>query len=109
VEGCRAAGAVGVTAVGLHLRPGVREHYLAWLSGARPELMDLYLERFRNGAYQPRRQQQRLSALVSAVMGDKPSSGESAFVTGPAAGTRYGAGAAAKAAEPDQLALFTAN
>ena len=40
VEACRDAGAVGVSIVGLHLRPGVREHYLAWLASARPDLTD---------------------------------------------------------------------
>jgi DNA repair photolyase len=109
VEGCRDAGAVGVTAVALHLRPGVREHYLSWLDEARPELKELYLERFRSGAYQPRRQQQRLTALVAEVIGDKPSRGESAFVTGAAARTRAGASTEAQAGAPDQLALFTAS
>ena len=75
VEACREAGAVGVTAVALHLRPGVREHYLSWLADARPDLASLYAERFGRGSYQPRREQERLSALVASVLdkGAEPS------------------------------------
>ena len=75
VEACREAGAVGVTAVALHLRPGVREHYLAWLTDPRPDLAGLYAQRFGRGSYQPRREQERLSALVASVLekGPEPS------------------------------------
>lgn len=69
VEACRDAGAVGVSVVGLHLRPGVREHYLGWLATARPDLTDLYAQRFNRGSYQPRREQERLSALAAHVFG----------------------------------------
>jgi DNA repair photolyase len=69
VEACRDAGAVGVSVVGLHLRPGVREHYLGWLATARPDLTDLYAQRFNHGSYQPRREQERLSALAAHVFG----------------------------------------
>ncbi len=71
VEACVAAGAVSVHTVGLHLRPGVREHYLSWLATARPDLVDLYAQRFQRGSYQPRREQERLSSLVSSVLGDR--------------------------------------
>ncbi len=71
VEACRDAGAVGVSVVGLHLRPGVREHYLSWLASVRPDLTTLYARRFNRGAYQPRREQERLSDLVSQVMGHR--------------------------------------
>jgi DNA repair photolyase len=72
VEACRDAGAVGVSVVGLHLRPGVREHYLSWLATARPDLMDLYARRFNRGSYQSRQEQERLSAIVVQVMGNRP-------------------------------------
>ena len=77
VEACREARAVGVTAVALHLRPGVREHYLAWLTDARPDLAGLYAQRFGRGSYQPRREQERLSALVASVLqkGQEPTVG----------------------------------
>jgi DNA repair photolyase len=66
-KACLEAGSVSVTPVALHLRPGVREHYLEWLSSARPELMALHAERFKKGSYQPRAEQQRISELVRSV------------------------------------------
>ena len=49
VEACLEAGAVSVTPVALHLRPGVRQHYLAWLAGVRPDLVPLYTAPIRTG------------------------------------------------------------
>jgi DNA repair photolyase len=66
---CRRAGAVSVTPVALHLRPGVREHYLSWLAATRPDLVELYERRFRGRSYQPRAEQERLSDLVAKVTG----------------------------------------
>jgi DNA repair photolyase len=72
VEACVAAGAVSISAISLHLRPGVREHYLAWLRQARPDLEGLYEERFsgRSGlrAYQPKAVQEALSAHVRRLV-----------------------------------------
>jgi DNA repair photolyase len=62
---CVDAGAVSLSAVALHLRPGVREHFLGWLGTARPELVPLYRQRFRRGAYQSDDQQRRVSDLVA--------------------------------------------
>ena len=42
-----AAGATDITAISLHLRPGVREHYLSWLGSARPDLVAGHLVRYR--------------------------------------------------------------
>ena len=66
-QACLQAGAVSVTPVALHLRPGVREHYLAWLARTRPELVDLYSQRFRKGSYQARAEQHRITAVVREV------------------------------------------
>ena len=64
VEAVADAGAVSVTGVALHLRGSVREHYLGWLDGARPDLAPLYRERFRWGAYQDQRERDRISEVV---------------------------------------------
>ena len=40
---CAEAGARNVVPIVLHLRPGVREHYLQWLAGEHPELLDEHL------------------------------------------------------------------
>jgi DNA repair photolyase len=53
---CLQAGAVSVTPLTLHLRPGVKEHFLSDLRTKRPELADALSRRYR-GAYLPRRQQ----------------------------------------------------
>jgi DNA repair photolyase len=66
-EACLQAGAVSVTPVALHLRPGVREHYLEWLGRMRPDLVALYAERFPRGSYQSRAEQQRVAEIVRAV------------------------------------------
>ena len=69
VTACRRAGAVSVTPVVLHLRPGVREHYLSWLATTRPDLLELYEQRFGGRSYQPRVEQASLSDLVAKLMG----------------------------------------
>ncbi len=66
-QACFEAGAVSVTPVALHLRPGVREHYLGWLARTRPELADLYAQRFRKGSYQVQAEQHRITEVVRAV------------------------------------------
>lgn len=63
VEACVQAGARSISPLLLHLRPGVREHYLAWLAGARPDLLDRYRQLYPR-SYAPRRTQDELAALV---------------------------------------------
>ena len=72
VEGCVEAGAISVAALGLHLRPGVKEHYMGWLAANRPDLVPLYERRFRRGSYQPKSEQARLSAVVASVLRSSP-------------------------------------
>jgi DNA repair photolyase len=43
---CADAGATSVTAISLHLRPVVREHWMAWLRERRPDLVAMYEERY---------------------------------------------------------------
>lgn len=71
-EACVEAGAVSVTPIALHLRPGVREHYMAWLAGARPDLVAMHDHRFRKGSYQSLANQRRIAELVAEV-GGQPS------------------------------------
>ncbi len=72
VSACVEAGAVSVSAVPLHLRPGVREHYLAWLRTTRPDLSAAYERLFQRGAYQPAAAQARLSMLVAQAVAAIP-------------------------------------
>ena len=43
---CLEAGAVSVSAIELHLRPGVKEHFMGWLAANRPELVAHYRRRY---------------------------------------------------------------
>jgi hypothetical protein len=49
------------------LRPGVRQHYLGWLQGARPELVPAYRDRYRT-AYLPAGEQRALAERVEALV-----------------------------------------
>ena len=60
------AGARSIATVPLHLRPGVREHYLEWLRGSHPELLPDHLRRFRT-AYQPDDERRTLAARVQEL------------------------------------------
>ena len=46
-----AAGATGASVLALHLRPGTREWFLAWLEREHPELVEPYARLYRRGAY----------------------------------------------------------
>ena len=60
------AGAVSVSAIALHLRLGVREHYLAWLGSHYPALSEAYESRYSNGrSYLPNADQHALSARIT--------------------------------------------
>jgi DNA repair photolyase len=54
VREARAAGATGIWANLLYLRPGTREHFLAALERDWPELLPQYERLYRRGAYLPR-------------------------------------------------------
>jgi DNA repair photolyase len=78
VRACVAAGAASVTPILLHLRPGVREHYVAWLAGARPDLV-AECERLYPRAYAPKARQEALARYVADLVarhgGHPPSPG----------------------------------
>jgi DNA repair photolyase len=67
VQAIAEAGARHVTPIVLHLRPGAREWYLAWLARTHPRLVPRYRELYRQGAYAPAGYQQRIAAQVSAL------------------------------------------
>ncbi|HEY4378067.1 MAG TPA: radical SAM protein [Acidimicrobiales bacterium] len=60
---CVEAGAVSVSSVLLHLRPGVRDHFMAELASTRPDLVDRY-ERLYRGANAPKADRQRVAGIV---------------------------------------------
>jgi DNA repair photolyase len=67
VGACVEAGAVSISAISLHLRPGVREHFMQWLREKRPELVDEYERRYRR-SYLPSAEQNALAAEVKRLV-----------------------------------------
>jgi DNA repair photolyase len=63
VKACAEAGAASVTGVTLHLRPGVREHYLAWLERVRPDLVSHY-QRLYPRTYAPADVRKRIAGTI---------------------------------------------
>jgi DNA repair photolyase len=58
------AGATSVTPLVLHLRPGAREWYMAWLSVHHPRLLTRYKALYADGAYAPTWYQRRITRQV---------------------------------------------
>ncbi|MFX4292380.1 Rv2578c family radical SAM protein [Streptomyces bohaiensis] len=64
VRAVAAAGAVSVTPLALHLRPGAREWFLRWLEEHHPQLLPSYRGLYGDGAYAPRWYQRRVTGQV---------------------------------------------
>jgi len=58
---------LGVTPIVLHLRPGAREWFLAWLAEHHPDLVPRYRGLYGSGAYAPKDYQRRISACVAEL------------------------------------------
>jgi DNA repair photolyase len=58
------AGAASATPIPLHLRPGAREWYAAWLGRRHPELVTRYRALFGRGSYSPTAYQREITARV---------------------------------------------
>jgi DNA repair photolyase len=67
VRACVEAGAVSITPVLLHLRPGVREHYLESLAAHRPDLLARHHQLYRR-PYAPKAERDRLTQLVGDLV-----------------------------------------
>ena len=67
VKAIAESGAAGVTPLTLHLRPGAREWYAAWLARTYPTLVPRYRELYRRGSYPPQAYQREVSARVNAA------------------------------------------
>ncbi len=68
VEAAVAAGAVGIGHVVLHLGPGIRDHYLAWLAEHRPDLLQTYGEWYRRGRNASAGTLERIAGLVASAI-----------------------------------------
>jgi DNA repair photolyase len=68
VRACVKAGAVSIGTVLLHLRPGVKEHYLGWLQTARPDLVGLHERLYRRGSQAPVARRGQVSRTVRELV-----------------------------------------
>lgn len=68
LEQIAAAGASGVSVLALHLRPGTREWFLAWLAREHPELVKPYARLYRRGAYVDPEYRRALAARVAPLV-----------------------------------------
>ena len=57
-------GAVGISGIGLHLRRETKTVFMDWLRSQRPDLVPRYERLYGRGAYLPREERTRLSALL---------------------------------------------
>jgi len=64
VQAIAEAGAASVTAITLHLRPGAREWYMAWLAQHHPALVPRYHELYRGRSYAPKAYQREITGRV---------------------------------------------
>ncbi|MFV0126963.1 Rv2578c family radical SAM protein [Streptomyces sp. HMX112] len=64
VRAIAAAGATSVTPLVLHLRPGAREWFMAWLGRHHPHLVRRYERLYADGAYAPKWYQRRITRQV---------------------------------------------
>jgi DNA repair photolyase len=63
-----AAGATGLTVIPLHLRPGAREWFMAWLAQAHPELVPRYDQLYARRAYVPAEYRTWLASRVAPLL-----------------------------------------
>ncbi|MEW2166903.1 Rv2578c family radical SAM protein [Streptomyces sp. NPDC007084] len=64
VRAIAASGATSVTPLVLHLRPGAREWFMAWLGQHHPRLVPRYERLYAEGAYAPKWYQRRITRQV---------------------------------------------
>jgi DNA repair photolyase len=66
IEIATEAGAVSIGGICLHLRGEVKEIWFDWLRAHRPDLLPRYEQLYARGAYAPKEERERLSALAHA-------------------------------------------
>lgn len=62
------AGATGVAYSALHLRPGAKEWFAAWLAREHPELVPRYRALYGAGAYAPKEYRRQLAARIRPLL-----------------------------------------
>jgi DNA repair photolyase len=92
------AGAAYVSGIALHLRGEVRQVFMEWLAGHRPDLVERYRELYRRGAYAPANERRRLAGLISGPDLEPSERGRGSFLRPPQSSP--------PAREPEQGSLF---
>jgi DNA repair photolyase len=92
------AGAAYVSGIALHLRGDVKGLFFDWLRDNRPDLIPLYEQLYRRGAYMPTSERERLSKLVKGP-NQEPGQRMRGYL-------RSAQSPRAKSEEPEQQALF---
>ncbi|QEE61536.1 radical SAM protein [Salinibacterium sp. dk2585] len=64
----REAGATSVTYSALHLKPGVKEWYFAWLEREHPELLGRYRSMYSQGTYAPKEYRKWLASKIHPLI-----------------------------------------
>jgi DNA repair photolyase len=82
-----AAGATSASVLALHLRPGTREWFLAWLEREHPELVEPYARLYRRGAYVDPDYRRALADRVAPLLRRHGLGGAVAALPGAAPGT----------------------
>jgi DNA repair photolyase len=67
VRAAREAGAVGIWANLLYLRPGTKEHFMECLARHWPDLLPRYVEEYRKGAYLPEEKTRPIQQTVAML------------------------------------------
>ncbi|MFF4833763.1 Rv2578c family radical SAM protein [Streptomyces sp. NPDC001315] len=94
VRAIAASGATSVTPLVLHLRPGAREWFMAWLGQHHPQLVRRYERLYAEGAYAPKWYQRRVTRQVHELAQE--------YGIGPA---RAGANRRIQPPEPEQAPM----
>jgi DNA repair photolyase len=68
VDACVSAGATSISAMYLHLRPGVRTHWFEWMASALPDRVPEYERRYGSRSYVAKADQQALSTRVGMMI-----------------------------------------
>lgn len=102
----RAAGATGASVMALHLRPGTRDWFLAWLAREHPRLVEPYARLYRRGAYVDAEYRRALGARVAPLLRRHGLASGAGVVRGDPPEPAGLARAAVQASAGEQLALL---
>jgi DNA repair photolyase len=105
VQGAIEAGASSIVPIVLHLRPGVRDVFLPWLKGIRPDLLARYEELYRR-SYAPKDVTRQLVGTVHDLVRRNGGTRPRPVGTRPLRPPRQQADDGTGRAEPEQLSIL---